>query len=102
MQKTYSVLVPNATSERYILNDVNMNQSRVVRLMRSVRVNCPIENNVIAERAEPVTIENYPLLHRKSTSRYPVPLPLPGIVVRQAGGYPNEPSTPQFNKVMYH
>lgn len=56
MQKTYSVLVPNATSERYILNDVNMNQSRVVPLMRSMRVNCPIEKNVLAERTEQVML----------------------------------------------
>lgn len=102
LQKTYSVLVPNATSERYILNDVNMNQSRVVPLMRSMRVNCPIEKNVIAEHAEPVTLENYPLLYKKSTSRYPLPPPIAGIVVRQTGGYPNEPNTPQFNKLGYY
>jgi hypothetical protein len=67
-----------------------------------MRVNCPIEKNVITEHAEPVTLENYPLLYKKSTSRYPLPPTIPGIVIRQAKGYPNEPNTPQFNKLGYH
>ena len=52
---------------------------------------------------------NYPTLSRKpSNTRFIPPPPIPGLMRREQSivgvksGHPNEPSTPQFNKIGYH
>lgn len=74
-------------------------------LLRSVKIGPPIDGNqMLAEHTEPIFLENYPSLYKKSTSRYVPPPPISGIVKRQQNiiGFSNEPNTPQFNKLGYH